>query len=454
MNTAHHILVVDDDRRIGETLCDVLRKSGYHADLAANGGDGLAALRGTPVDAVLLDMLLPDIHGLEVLAEMRRIAPDLPVIMVTAHGDVATAVTAVKTGAYDFLEKPVDVDQVLLRVEKAVETRALVVENRRLVDSLRRQYPLVGRSAAMARVMEQIRLLAPQDCSILITGDSGTGKELVARALHAHSPRVSGPFIKINCPGIPRELLESELFGHVRGAFTGAHRDARGKVAAADGGTLFFDEIGELEMALQPKLLQALEDRRFYPVGSHEEISVDVRVISATNRDLEAAMGEGRFREDLYYRLRTTEIRIPPLRERPEDIPDLVRYYLSALCDDLNRRPVEVSAAAMTALVDFPWPGNVRELKQKMHEMLLYHRGETLGADFATEMLRRGGSGGAKLAAPPRRSLRVAREDFERDYIRRALIACEGNVQETASALGIERTNLYRKMRKLGMDGD
>ncbi|RMG90358.1 MAG: sigma-54-dependent Fis family transcriptional regulator, partial [Candidatus Dadabacteria bacterium] len=378
----------------------------------------------------------------------------LPVIMMSGHATIETAVKATKLGAYDFIEKPLNLDRLLLTIEHAVRARRLSEENRYWRERWGRSPDLIGESPAVRELKEQIRVVGPTRASVLITGENGTGKELVARAVHRASRRRDGPFVEVNCAAIPEDLIESELFGHEKGAFTGATARRRGKFDLADGGTLFLDEIGDMSLKTQAKILRVIQEMRFERVGGTKTHEVDVRIIAATNKDLEEEIREGRFREDLYYRLNVVPIHVPPLRERTEDIPLLFRHFVEEYCREENREPVEVDEAVFAVLQAYPWPGNVRELKNVAERMVILCRSDRLTvADVPPAVRGQGtGSGGAGGTVRPGLGLREARRQFERDYIARHLEEAGWNVPQAAEALGVDRSSLYKKMKELGIE--
>ncbi len=445
MNNQPTILIVDDKERIRKLLTSILKLKGYQAIGAENGEKALEIIRSNLVDAVLLDLMMPGLSGMEVFDRIRQMDRSLPVIMITAYGSVPLAVEAIKKGAFDFIEKPLDADKVLVTIKNAVERSSLERENLRLRQAILDRFKMVGVSAAMRKVFKQIDLLADKDCTVLITGETGTGKDLVAHCLHNLSSRIAKPFVKINCAALPSDLVENELFGHVKGAFTGALQDKPGKFEIADGGTIFLDEVGEISPQVQAKLLQVLDEKTFSRLGEVTERKVNVRILAATNKDLEKAA----FREDLFYRLNAVRIHIPPLRERPEDIPELIHYYLPLLCDELNVPERKVAPEAIRLFLEYPWKGNVRELKQKLLEMLIYHDGEILDAEYVQRWLPQS----HRSESPTEdSSLRKVLQKYEKEYIYKALLAHNWNIPATANYLKIERTNLYRKMRKLGIE--
>ena len=403
-----------------------------------------------PFDVIILDIWLPGIDGLATLARLRQRRVDAPVVMISGHGNIESAVRAIKMGAFDFVEKPLSLEKTVLVVGNAVRQRQLEAENRALRATVDRRLTMVGESYVMAQLREQVAMAAPTNGRVLIFGENGTGKELVARSIHQLSRRRGGPFIEVNCAAIPEELIESELFGHVKGAFTGAVADRRGKFEASDGGTLFLDEIArhEPEDAGQGSARAAGAGRR--AARRHRTMKVDVRILAATNKDLPAEIRAGRFREDLYFRLNVIPIFVPPLRDRDADIPLLASHFMEELAREYGRRPKRLDAGAAAGLRSYQWPGNVRELRNMVERLMIMVPGETITmADLA--FLDPSTVAVADTPGAPALSLHDARERFERDYILRALAAQQGNMSRTAEALGVERSNLYRKMRAFGI---
>ncbi|GAB4364706.1 MAG: sigma-54 dependent transcriptional regulator [Deltaproteobacteria bacterium] len=449
------ILFVDDDRAGREVALFNLRKAGYRVTAASDGQEGLSLFAPEKFDLVVTDVKMPGISGIDLLRKIREQSPDIPVLVITAFGNVETAVEAMKAGAYDFIGKPFNKDQLLHSVEKALERRRLATEVRDLrIRASGVEREVVSVSAAMKRVLEISDRVAATDASVLITGESGTGKEAVARRIHVRSPRAEGPFVAVNCAAIPGELLESELFGHAKGAFTGAVRDRLGRFRQADGGTLFLDEIGEIPLALQAKLLRALQERIVDVVGGDKPVPVDARIVAATNRDLHERIAEGTFREDLYYRLNVVEIRVPPLRERPEDIPPLVSHFMKELAPD---RDVEVPDPVLAELMRRPWPGNVRELKNACERMVILCRGsEVSAADLPPLPPSRKGeevpADGEEWPVLPPEGLSLV--DLEKRVIERALLQKGGNITQAAAFLRIPRHILVYRIEKYGIRRD
>jgi two-component system, NtrC family, nitrogen regulation response regulator NtrX len=489
------ILIVDDEVALLRSLRSTLEMEGYGVLGAATAGEGMAQL--AECDLVLLDVRLPDRNGIEVLADIRK-KSDVPVVMMSAHATIADAVKATQLGAHDFLEKPFTTERVLLVVRNALLVRRLETDRAELEARAGVGGQLLGESSAMRRARDQIRLCAGTPGRVLITGETGTGKEMVARAIHAQSERRSAPWVAVNCAAVPHDLIESELFGHEKGAFTGALRTRRGKFEQADGGTLFLDEIGDMPAHMQAKLLRVLEEGEIERVGGDRRLRVDVRVVSATNRELRADIAAGRFREDLFHRLNVVNIHLAPLRERPEDIPVLVQHFVETLSKLAGLRAVGIAPELMLRLQAHAWPGNVRELRNTIERLLIFSQGRAPGVALLDEVLggnavKRAGepleSMGIGTAWPPpgallgssydssehagalqeesaagattltsaaaaAASLRQAVEEFERRHILERLRAHGGQVAATARELGLERSHLYKKMRALGIDPD
>ncbi|MCL6565354.1 MAG: sigma-54 dependent transcriptional regulator [Acidobacteriia bacterium] len=446
---SHAILIVDDEAGIRESLTSILREEGYQAEAVATGEECLRAARETHFDLVLLDVWLPGLDGLETLRRLRELDSPPVVVMISGHGTVATAVRATKLGAFDYVEKPLSLEKTILTVKNALAHLRLEMENRRLRAELERRYQIVGESVSMKALRQQIALTAPTNGRVLIYGESGTGKELVARALHFHSLRAERAFVEVNCAAIPEELIESELFGHVKGSFTGASEDKIGKFQMADGGTLFLDEVADMSLKTQAKVLRVLEEQRFEPVGANRSVQVDVRVIAATNQNLEQRIAEGRFREDLFYRLNVIPFHVPPLRERSEDVPVLARHFLEEYCRAYGRRPLTFSPAALDVLQRYAWPGNVRELKNLVERLVIIapqFDSDRIEPHHLPPELFRGAA-----ATRPYASLQEARAAYEREFILRKLEENQWNITRTAAAVGLERTHLYRKLKSLGI---
>jgi two-component system nitrogen regulation response regulator NtrX len=436
---AKRVLILDDEENVGRSLRLILEREGFAVTVCRSVAEFRTCSEALRADAYLLDVRLPDGSGIEVLRNLPA-----PAIMISGHGTIADAVEATRAGAFDFLEKPLSRDRVLLALKNALEQVSLRRENERLREMVAGAR-MIGASVAFQRAVEQATLAARSDARILLIGESGTGKELLAAHVHQMSPFAGGPFVKVNCAAIPTELLESELFGHEKGAFTGAATARRGKFELADGGTLFLDEVGDLHAGSQAKLLRVLQEGEFHRVGGEQPIRVSVRVVSATNRDPAALVAQGKFREDLYYRLSVVPIRVPALRERPEDVQPLAEYFLEDFCARNNFKPKRLEASAVAALEKYQWPGNARELRNAIERMAILTAGETLTAESVPVEIRMPREGSA------RSSLQEARDTAERDQIARALEEARGNVSAAARSLGMERTNLHKRMRALGL---
>jgi two-component system nitrogen regulation response regulator NtrX len=445
------ILVVDDEPLICQSLCGVLEDEGYQTSAVASGEQCLEELRRNPYELVLLDVWLPGIDGLETLARIQEIPlPDRPaVVMISGHGSIEAAVKATKLGAFDFLEKPLTIDKVSVRVKNALQQRRLELEVRRLREEGSGVPRIIGESVPMKALRQQLALMAATNGRVLIFGESGTGKELVAHALHAMSLRAAEPFVAVNCAAIPEELIESELFGHRKGSFTGASEDKIGKFQKADGGTLFLDEVGDMSLRTQAKVLRVLDRQSFEPVGAAETIHVDVRVVAATNKHLDQEIEKGNFREDLYYRLNVIPFYVPPLRDRIEDVPLLADYFLKEFTTAYGRRPKELTPDAYAVLTSYHWPGNVRELRNLIERIVIMNPQTRIEARHIP--LAPGRRGGPEWRAERFGSLQEVREAAEREYILKKLEEAGGNVTRAAELLGLERSNLYRKMRALGI---
>ncbi len=450
------ILIVDDEASIRESLKGILQDEGFSTLFAQSGEEGLKIIRDESPDLVLLDIWMPGIDGMETLRRIREDHPEQLVIMMSGHGTIETAVKATKLGAYDFIEKPLSLEKVLLCIQNAVKVAALVEENRSLKAKLAREHEIIGTSVPMRQLKEQIAIAAPTSGWVLITGENGTGKELVARAIHQLSRRRLKPFIEVNCAAIPEELIESELFGHERGAFTGATTQRKGKFDLAHEGTLFLDEIGDMSLKTQAKVLRILQEHKFERVGGNRTIEVDVRVIAATNKDLDAEISRGAFREDLYYRLNVLPFHVPLLRERVEDIPLLASHFLDYFCSKESRAPKRLTDKAMEMLQNYPWPGNVRELKNIIERLVIMTPQQEITELQLPAVIRNRQEPTARSpfvsTAGESESFREAREEFERDYILQKLEENDWNVSRTAEMIGIERSNLHRKIKTFGIE--
>jgi two-component system, NtrC family, nitrogen regulation response regulator NtrX len=453
MATRYNVLIVDDEPGIRESLTSVLRDEGYLAESAESGEAGLEFLNANKPDLVLLDIWLPGIDGIQVLEKIQSLENPPIVIMISGHGTIETAVRCTKLGAFDFIEKPLSIEKTLLTLKHAVEQLRLIKQNRQLREDIQGQHRIIGDSIPMKALRQQLALAAPTNGRVLIFGESGTGKELVAHALHILSLRAEQPFVEVNCAAIPEELIESELFGHVKGSFTGALEDKVGKFEQAHEGTLFLDEVGDMSLRTQSKVLRVIEEQRFTPVGSAVNLSVDVRVIAATNKNLEEEIQKGNFREDLFYRVNVIPFYVPPLRQHPEDIPALANFFLAEFARAYGRRPKHFSDSAMEILSAYLWPGNVRELKNLVERLVIMVAGERIERRHLPPSLYHDHSRSSpgKASGVGFSTLQEARAAYERDYILRKLEENRGNVSRTAEALGLERSHLYRKMKSLGI---
>jgi DNA-binding NtrC family response regulator len=473
------VLIVDDERNILLTLNQALQLEGYQTELAANGQLALDLVGARPVDVVLMDVKMPDMDGLTALTRLKALKPELPVIMMSGHGTIDTAVKATQSGARDFLEKPISRDRLLLALKNALEHER-VKERLQELQELVGRFDMVGEGQAMRRIYGLIQRSAPSEGRVLITGENGSGKELIARALHQHSRRKAGPFVKLNCAAVPHELIESELFGHEKGAFTGALTARRGKFELAHEGTLFLDEVGDMPQAMQAKLLRVLQEGELERVGGSETLKVDVRVIAATNKDLEREISLGRFREDLYFRLNVVQLHAPPLRERKDDLPALVDAFLAEACKRNGRKALKLSGEAFARLADYDFPGNVRELKNLVERLAILCEGPIVSRDEAEALLPRARAtvpapvpglattptavsalpspapapGPVALPTPrfrPDRTFRDLVDEAEREIVLGALAFTRDNATEAARLLDLERGHFYKKMKSLGL---
>ncbi|MCM0755733.1 sigma-54 dependent transcriptional regulator [Desulfovibrio aminophilus] len=467
------ILIIDDEEGIRASLRGILEDEGHSVLEAESGERGLETLEAEAPDLLFLDIWLPGMDGLAVLDRVRENHPGLPVVMISGHGNIETAVSAIKKGAYDFIEKPLSLEKVLITSAKALEFSRLRQENLALKTRIETEqtFRLTGESEAVRELRRAIEQVAPTNAWVLITGENGTGKEIVARCIHAQSRRSEQPLVAVNCAAIPEELIESELFGHEKGAFTGADKAQAGKFELADGGTLFLDEIGDMSLKTQAKILRILQEQRFEHVGGRKTITVDVRVIAATNKNLLDEIAAGRFREDLYFRLKVFPLEVPPLRERSEDIPLLMDEFVQAYVRQNGLKPTEFSPEALDVLASYPWPGNVRELKNFVERMLIMHSGSTVepghlppeilihASDGGDEERQSPGEGGddfvlaaeALALGKGPMDLKQARADFEAAFLRAKLAECEGNISKLAKAVGLDRSSLYKKLKEYGI---
>jgi len=449
----HNVLVVDDERDIRESLRGILEDEGYKVFLAESGESCVEQLKKRACEVVLLDIWLPGMDGLDTLERIRQMEAPPEVVMISGHATIETAVRATKLGAFDFLEKPLSLDKTLIVLKNALEAHRLRLENTEFKKQFQSKSVIVGESIPMKALRQQIAVTAPTNGRVLIYGENGTGKELVARTIHLLSRRRTGAFVEVNCAAIPEELIESELFGHVRGAFTGAVADRRGKFEIADGGTIFLDEIGDMSVKTQAKVLRVLQEQTMEPVGGGgRSIKVDVRVLAATNKGLQTEIRAGRFREDLFFRLNVIPIFVPPLRDRQEDIPLLADHFMADFAREYGRRVKSFETGAVTVLQHYPWPGNVRELRNVIERLMIMVPGDAISAADLSFLDPSGLTRPVISDAPAERmTLHEARDRFERDLILRTLAEQQGNMSRTAEVLGVERSNLYRKMKAFGI---
>jgi two-component system, NtrC family, nitrogen regulation response regulator NtrX len=446
----NHILVVDDESEIRESLSEIFREEGYSVSSTPSGSEAIVLLRDASYDVMLLDIWLPDRDGLDVLSDVRSLETENKpeVIVISGHATIETAVRATKLGAFDFLEKPLSLERTLIVVKNAIEARRLRNENLEFRRQFALETTITGESVPAKALRQQIKLMGPTNGRVLIFGESGTGKELIARSIHAESPRHDRVFIELNCAAIPEDFIESELFGYRNGAIPGGPAEKRGTFERADGGTLFLDEVGDMSLKTQAKVLRALDEQSFVPVGATHPISVDVRVIAATNKNIEDEIAKGNFREDLFYRLNVIPFYVPPLRDRKEDIPSLAREFLRIFGREYGRPRIEIGDDALDLLKQYHWPGNVRELKNILERVLILnphtHRIERRHLPMLVH--RTGARRNEEFS-----TLQHAREAYEREYILRKIDECHGNMSRAAESLGLERSHLYRKMRTLGI---
>lgn len=453
------ILIVDDEESVRNSLAGVMRDEGYHVMSASSGREGIEMLHEAEPSLALLDIAMPEMDGIETLRRLREIRPEMPVIMITGHGTIETAVKTTKMGAYDFIVKPPELQHLTLVVKHGIEETRLREENESLKKSIERRYEIVGESEKVRTLKRQIALAGPTNGWVLIHGESGTGKELVARAIHRSSKRSCGPFVEVNCAAIPQELIESELFGHEKGSFTGATGMKRGKFELADGGTIFLDEIADMSMATQAKVLRVLEGQEFQRVGGTKTLKADVRVIAASNKNLEEEIKKGNFREDLYYRLNVIPLEVPPLRQRPDDIALLVRHFLNEFSSEYGQKPKTIDDNALALFLNYQWPGNVRELRNIIERLIIMVPGPVLRAeDVPPPVASTKQEQHPASTAPGSRNghnhatLKDARAEFEREFITQKLREYSGNVSRTADEIGVERSNLHRKIKALGIE--
>ncbi len=450
----HSILIVDDEPGIRESIAAVLGDEGYAVDAVASGEECLRRVKQKSYDLVLLDVWLPKMDGTQTLQRLRVIAPDCAVVMISGHATIETAVRATKLGAFDFIEKPLSIENLTLVVRQAIEQKTSRSIEKIIDETLHGESTLIGDSVAMRALRGQIAIVAPTGGRVLISGESGTGKELVAHAIHAQSSRAALPFIELNCAAIPEELIESELFGHTRGAFTGATSFKRGKFDLANGATLFLDEVGDMSPRVQAKMLRVLEEGRFEPVGGNAVIHTDVRVIAATNKRLDEAIEQGSFRADLFYRLHVIPFEVPPLREHLEDVPQLVNHFNERFAKAHDRQPKIFTNDALDKLMNYSYPGNVRELRNVVERLLITHAGEQVTAEDLSSLSSDEFDGDAahiNHASFRFPSFKDANEAYQREFIRRKLAETDGNVTRAAELMGVDRSHLYRRMKALGI---
>ena len=455
------ILIVDDEESILTSLSSILRDEGYEVAMAINGVEALRAYTMDPPNLMLLDIWMPEMDGMEVLRRVRELVPTAQVMMMSGHGSIETAVKAIKLGAYDYIEKPLSLENVTLRVKHALDQYRLEQENRTLRTTVQRKFELVGQSPAMQQLRQLIQTAGPTNSRVLIGGENGTGKELVARAIHLQSARTNRPFVAVNCAAIPETLIESELFGHEKGSFTGATSMKRGQFEQADGGTLFLDEIADMSLNTQAKVLRALQEQQFTRVGGTKLLKVDVRVLAASNKNLLKEIEKGTFRDDLFYRLNVVPIIVPPLRERQEDIPLLIRHFMKVHAEEQGLRTKEISPEAMAVFQHYDWPGNIRELRNLIERLMIMVPGPIIDQAQAGLSLQARPAGSPPQPATPAvnplvmqsyDSLRDARNAFEKDYIARKLREHHWNISRTAEELKIERSHLHRKIKLLDVE--
>jgi len=435
------VLIVDDEEGIRESLSGIFEDEGYNVLTSSSGEEALTILKEQNPELILLDVWLPGIDGVQTLKDIKNMKPDLPVIMISGHGNIELAVKATKMGAYDFLEKPLSLERVLLAAKRALERRTLEIENKTLKHDLIKKWRLTGNSQKMNQLIEQIDMAAQSNSRVLILGESGSGKELVAHILHVKSNRVDKSFVEMNCAAIPQELIESELFGHEKGSFTGAFERKKGKFELADQGTLFLDEVGDMSLSTQSKVLRVIETQEFQRVGGNKNIKVDVRIITATNKDLGEEVRKGNFREDLFYRLNVIPILVPPLRHRKDDIPALIEYFLKYFAAEYGQKPKKITSEALKLLEAYDWPGNIRELRNVIERVVIMTPSDTvtpknivIGESARSDYFTFG-------------TLREARDSFEKDFITKKLEENNWNISRTAELLNIERSNLHKKIK-------
>ena len=452
MLKGNHILIVDDDKNIRKSLGETLKDEGFVVSVVDSGASSLKFMENENVDVVLLDIWMKEVDGIETLKSIKERFPDVPVIMMSGHGTVETAVKATKLGAFDFLEKPLSLEKLLVQVNNLLEMKRLEEENRVLKAAVERRFQMIGKSHAIEKLKEQIELVAPTNSWILITGENGTGKELLARMLHRLSKRSASPFIEVNCAAIPEELIESELFGHEKGSFTGAHSRKKGKFELANEGTLFLDEIADMSLKTQSKILRILQEKKFERVGGEETIETNVRVIAATNKNLEEEIKKGSFRDDLYYRLNVIPFHVPPLRERKSDIPLLIAHFLKLFAEENGRKPQILSEGAQKHLMDYNWPGNIRELRNIVERLVIMIRSDEITELDLLAVVKEFQMATLEEDLPSSCSYREACQSFEKEYLTRKLQENNWNISRTAEVVGLERSHLHRKIKSLAIE--
>jgi two-component system, NtrC family, nitrogen regulation response regulator NtrX len=448
------VLVVDDEKSILQSLSGVLMDEGYKVLTAESGETALGLIKEEIPDAIMLDIWLPGIDGVETLKQIKQTIPEVPIIMISGHGSIETAVKATKLGAYDFIEKPLSLEKVILTLKNALNFSRLAEENIFLRQKISSPQEITGESEPIMQLKRQIEIVAPTEAGVLITGENGTGKELVALSIHAKSRRAHKPLVEVNCAAIPEELIESELFGHEKGSFTGAAETKRGKFDLAHGGTLLLDEIGDMSLKTQAKILRILQEKKFERVGGAKIITIDVRVIAATNKNLEEQMRKGDFREDLYYRLNVIPLHVPSLRERREDVPLLAREFLQRYTATTGDALKTITSSGMELLMAYHWPGNVRELKNIIERLVILSPRREIDVQDISRYLVKNAFEDVPLTGSDDRPLREAKAGFEREFLSRKLLLYRGNISRTAQAVGIERSHLYKKLKALGLISD
>lgn len=453
------ILVVDDEENIRLSLEGILQDEGFRPFFASTGEEAIRKTQEEDPDLILLDIWMPGIDGLKTLSRIKELRPQQPVVMMSGHGTIETAVKATRLGAYDFIEKPLSLEKVLLSIQNALKVSQLLAENQALKAKIHKEYEMIGESKPILQLKNHISVAAPSNGWVLITGENGTGKELVARAIHHQSRRADQPFVEVNCAAIPEELIESELFGHEKGAFTGATVARKGKFDQAHCGTLFLDEIGDMSLKTQAKILRILQERKFERVGGNRTIEVDVRVIAATNKSIEAEIKAGNFREDLYFRLNVLPFQVPPLRERREDIERLTEHFLGYFCRQESRDIKQISADALAAMTAYNWPGNIRELKNLIERLVIMTPDQRITLEHLPPTIRTNlplYSDDSRNEREPLSadSYREAKELFEKQYLHQKLEENHWNISKTAELIGLERSNLHRKIKTYGLDAN